>query len=300
MKEQKEMSPRIILAAPHLGITSEELQNTLTSMGIEESDLNDDAIFRFQDFKDALPDKPIASVRKAYRDLRGAKATGDDSSRIESLKALGYKTKLKDAPVAELLALYDPAKPSDPITAALRERFGAKAVIAFNDDGTIAIQDTANYMSDLEQGLPEAESIHVNGALTRLHPIGVKPDNYVDDDPLFPGNPLRHGYSTVNNRNWNPVHPRSRVMCRIIRDRGDINVDDKDAVLRLIEKASGGVTEPSLLPQSSSVPKSLQDAYPEAWMDYREKDQSNDLPKLRVKLGDIKRPNNPFGVNRKY
>lgn len=296
---------RVHPAAQALGLTFDDLNDRLRgTMGVTTIEmLDDDDVFKFGDFREEFKDKPIGSLRMAFKFLRPRKdaavaLTGEgEDPRTAQLKALGLKVKLEDADTSTLLKLYVPDKPSDPVSNALKKRFGDKPVLAFKDDGTLAVDESCQYIADVEQGYPEADAITVDGKLAKLYPIGTKPNVMVEEDPLFPGRPLRNGCSVVNNRNWKDVAQPTRQFCRIIATRGDIDINNKDAVLRLLERATG--------PQAGSSPdepaKALTEAYEEAYMEFRELRQRGELPKLRVALGSTtSKPNNPFGVRRQY
>ena len=253
--------------------------------------------FRFGEFREALKDKPPTLVRLVYGALKSGKKDSaiveahtespDQDVRTAELRNLGFKTKLREADPAVLLRLYLPDKPGDPVTQALKERFGAQPIIAFREDGTVAVAESVQYVSDLEQGYPEQETLTVDGQLAKLCAIGTKPDTMVDEDPLFPNQPLRNGRSLVNHRNWTGIPLEKRQMCRIIVQRGDIDSNNRDAVLRLLERAQpkGGLSE----------------AYPEAMLEFRELQKRDELPKLKMLLGfNANKPNNPFGVSRRY
>ena len=256
-------------------------------------DLDDDDVFKFGDFREIYKAQPVPVLRKVFKALRGGKSTDKQTPsegtdpRIQELRALGLKVRLEDADPAILLKFYLPDKPADPISTALKKRFGSKPVIAFKDDGTVALTETLQYLADLEQSYPEQETITVDGKLAKLWPIGAKPDTMVEEDPLFPGQPLRNGYSLVNHRNWTKVSMENRQMCRIILERGEIDPDNKEAVLRFLERAE--------------TKDGLNAAYPEAELEFREKKKKDELPKLKVQLGATgTKPNNPFGVRRQY
>jgi hypothetical protein len=226
----------------------------------------------------------------AFKFLKGAKKAeerGQVDERTAQLQALGFKVKLGDLPTEQLLRLYDPAKPSDPVTQALKGRFGSAPLIAFRETGEIALQETLDYASGLEQNFPPQETIMVDGALARLYVVGIKPDAMVDEDPLFPGRPLRNGISVVNNRNWSKVDFKTRQLCRIIVNRGDVDPDNRDATLRLVERAQAGFV-------------TLKEVYPEAHLEFRDAERQTKLPSLKISLTDAVKPNNPFGVPRRY
>jgi hypothetical protein len=289
---------RISAAAKLLEFTTEELEKRLQeTLGVTKEMgtdvLDDDEVFKFGDFRETFKATGIAVLRMAFRALRGGKrqeaveVVGVGDPRLEQLRKLGMKVKLEDSDPATLLGLYLPDKPNDPVSTALRKRFGDKPVIAFRDDGTVAITETLQYVADLEQNYPSLENLTVDGKLVKLWPIGTKPNVMVDEDPLFPGQPLRNGYSLVNHRNWSDIPLARRQLCRIILERGDVNPENKEAVLRLLERAA--------------MKTGLVEAYPEADLTFRELSQRDELPKLKIALGSSStKPNNPFGIRRSY
>lgn len=296
---------RVKPAAEALGLTFEELDTQLRKgIGVTTVEMiDDDEVFKFGDFRAYFENQPIAILRMAFKALRGGKSSTEgtvqltgsgEDERTKQLKALGLRIKLEDADPATLLKLYLPDKPSDPVSTALKKRFGTNPVLAFREDGTLAVEETCQYIADMEQGFPPADAITVDGKLAKLYAIGTKPNTLVDEDPLFPGKPLRNGCSVVNNRNWSKVDIRARQLCRIIATRGDIDVDNKEAVLRLVERAT--------CQGATGLPETLTSAYEEAYLEFRELDARGDLPKLRMALGGsaATKPNNPFGVSRKY
>lgn len=300
--EMSEWQLRINPAAKALGLAFAELESKLKEgMGVTSVEMiDDDDVFKFGDFREAFKERPIAVLRMAFKCLRGGcgekkvelTGTGDDE-RTQQLKALGLKVRIEDADPATLLKLYLPDKPSDPVSTALKKRFQDRPVLAFRDDGTLALQETLQNIADMEQGFPAVDAIMVDGKLAKLYPIGIKPETMVDEDPLFEGQPLRNGCSIVNSRNWTKVPLEARQLCRIIAKRGDIDVDNRDAVLRLLERATPAGSEPG-------IPGPLTEAYPEAYLDWRTLEKRGELPKLKVALGSLVKPNNPFGVPRRY
>lgn len=289
---------RINAASAVLKITPTDLEKILDSLGVTKEPmglqmLDDEEVFKFGDFR-ADPNVAgkfaVAQLRMAMKFLRPSKApqvVAEPDERTKQLHALGFKTKLEDADTAALLNLYMPDRPNDPVSLALKKRFASAAIIAFHPDGKVAVPETMEYVAGLEQGYPPAESIMVGGKLAKLWPVGVKPNVMVEEDPLYHDTPLRNGCSTVNFRNWSKVSLRCRQLCRVILDRGDINPDNKDATLRLLERAQSGYD-------------ALMDAYPEAELELRELEAKGNLPKLMVPLGAAPKVQNPFGVRRQY
>lgn len=291
---------RIAAAALTLNLSHGDLVSKLAAMGVPGADAGikvlDSEDFKFGDFRETFKDQGIVALRIAFRELKGGKSEpkeavhtspGSTDPRTELLRSLGMKIKLEDADPAVLLPHYLPDKPNDPISTALRKRFGDRAVVAFHDDGKVAVTESLEYIGSLEQHYPEQQAITVDGKLTKLYAIGVKPNQMVDEDPLFPGQPLRNGHSVVNNRRWTEISLECRQLCRIVVERGDVDPNNREAVLRLMERAKDYV--------------GLAEAYPEADLEFRERKGRDELPKLKVQLGGTSnKPQNPFGVPRRY
>jgi len=285
---------RITAAALTLNLNPGVLACKLVAMGVPSIKIADSEDFKFGDFREAFKEVGIVALRIAFRQLKGGKSEtaaqtdpGSSDPRLDQLKALGLRIKLDDADPSVLLPLYLPAKPNDPVSTALHKRFGDRAVVAFHDDGTVAVTESLEYISSQEQHYPEQTAITVDSKLTKLYAIGVRPNQMVDEDPLFPGQPLRSGHSVVNNRRWTEITLGCRQMCRLILERGEIDVNNKEAVLRLMERAKSR--------------EALAVTYPEADMDFRERKDHDELPKLKVQLGGTSnKPQNPFGVSRRY
>lgn len=293
MKANDTWDARISAAAEALHVAPEILTDKLRVLGILKDPhglvmLDDEEVFKFGDLRAEWPEMPIAALRMGMKFLRPAKQEQCDQpdERTQQLQALGLKVKLEDADTGVLLNLFVPDKPNDPVTNALRKRFGTKPIIAYGPDGKVAVTETMEYVAGQEQGYPPAESIMVGGKLAKLWPVGVAPTVMVEEDPLYIGYPLRNGCSTVNFRNWSKISLRCRQLCRVILARGDINPDNKEATLRLMERA----LDYNL----------LTDAYPEAELELRELETKKEAPKLTMPLGITPKTQNPFGVRRQY
>jgi len=123
----------------------------------------------------------------------------------------------------------------------------------------------------------------------------------VEEDPLFPGQPLKRGRSVNNRVNWNGIDIELRQLCRIIVEREEIDPNDKLDINKFmkmvsmsndIAKASDGAT--------TSI-SGLKTIYADAYLEFRERKVSGDLPKLTIAMAEANgKKQNPFGVNRSY
>lgn len=299
---------RIKQAAEYMGISVNMVEIILSEYGVTKEPsgldmLSDEAITPFGDLRKEFcenHDIKLPKLRMAIKYLRGSNNTKRSENIDNDITILkqkyGLKTKIEDIDPIELLQYYNPEKSNHPVSIALKNRFGHdRNVIIFKPDSkTVDIEETANYMSDIEQGLPEQETILINDVLVRIYPIGQLPNKLAEEDPMFEGKPLIRGRSTVNRINWLNIHKHIRQFCRIIVERNEINVNDKMAIKELL-KICNSDNSPI------KVMASLREVYPEADLEFRERLDKDELPKLIITLQETDgKVNNPFGINRKY
>lgn len=298
---------RINSASAMLGKSFQETEQILKSLGVEKETnglamLSDEEVTPFGDLRRAFCEEsnvPIAKLRMAIKHLRGSKeaekASEIDPEVVMLQQKFGYTRKLKDVDPTELIEYYNPLKISSPIAKVLKDHFGDKNVIAFKP-GTkeVAVEQTIDYISDLEQGLEVMDSVDVDGSLVKLYPIGVIPDQAVEEDPLFEGHSLRRGRSQVNHVNWTNVKLEARQFCRLVVKEQEIDPNDKLDVRTLVKLAEEGLA-------------SLKKVYPEVDLLFRQLTEDDELPKLRLKISEIQngssyggKKGNPFAINRNY
>jgi hypothetical protein len=234
----------------------------------------------------------VVTWRLLLSALRGGKQATEalTSSRLELLKQSGIKVGVKDTPSSVLIDLYEPALAEDPVTRALKERFGDKPVVIFTP-GTFDVdrQATKMYISDLAMGMPERDIVMTSNGPSKPVKIGVVPNQMVDEDPLFAKTPLSGGRSTVNFVDWGGVSLEARQFCRIVAEFGAIDPNNERASQELAATAIKGLAE-------------LRRFYVRPSVMFDERKAANELPSLRFSLDKNSRPNNPFGVrtNRGY
>lgn len=294
---------RMAQAAVFLGMDANKVEKILIAFGIEKEPsglqiLSDEEITPFGDLRRVFCEDHNISVpklRMAMKYLRGPKGSETtesiDPESIRLKSKYGIRFKLSNIESAKLIEDYIPENPSHPISIELKKRFGDKSIIAFKPESKlIDIEATANYISDLEQGFPEEETVTIDGVLVRLYAIGKVPNQLIDEDPLFRGSPLKRGRSIVNRVNWLKVSQDARQFVRIAVEMGEIDTDDKRDIRDVIKEAEKGI-------------KSLKETYPEVDLEYREREERDELPKLKMTLEDANgsRKQNPFGIgNRSY
>jgi len=145
---------------------------------------SDEEVMPFGDFRKMFSDErgvSLPKLRLGIKYLRGPKdkrkeaTTTVDPDLVDLQTKYGIKASFDDLGPEELVPYYNPNK-NNRVTKALQKIFGDKAVIAFKP-GTkqVAQEETINYITDLNDNLPEEESIEVEGELVRLYPVGKVP-----------------------------------------------------------------------------------------------------------------------------
>jgi len=290
---------RIEQSANVMGITPEKVEQILATKGYEITKepcglqmLSDEEVTPFGDLRKLFceeNDIAVPKLRMAIRFLRGPKdspkTTEIDTEMVALQSKYGFRMRMEDLGVEELLPYYKPNK-KNRVYETLVKKFGDRPIIAFKPDTTeIAISETLDYIADTESGLPEEDTIEVDGELVKLYPVGKIPNQMVDEDPMFEGQPLKRGRSMVNRFNWSSVKTDVRQLFRILVERKEINPNDRLNISQLIKK--------SLV--------ELKELFPEAYMQYKELKAKGDLPKLVLSLDEAAtKRNDPFSINRKY
>lgn len=295
---------RIEKAANVLGKTPAEVEAILNAQpycinkenGIEL--LSSEEATPFGDLRNLFCEKngiPLPKLRMAIKYLRGKSVkitTETDSALIELQTKYGIDTSLDDLDAEQLLPYYNP-KRKNAVHDILEKRYGQKygAFIAFHPDTEeVAIEETLNYLADLESGYDAEESTLVDGEPVQLYRVGQVPNEMVDEDPLALGVPLKRDRSTVNRLNWKDVPKEIRQFFRILHTRGDlgsvVRVQDRIDISSLMKKTLD----------------ELKELFPEAYIAFKNSKKAQVLPPLIISVREASNRNDPFriGKNRSF
>ena len=297
---------RISQAANVLGITAEEVEQVLLqdSIGIEKGPigvemLSDESVFRFADFSAVVGPSgkgvKMGKVRMAYQILLGSKntervkATNMDPRMVMLKERFGIRGSMIMVPTTELLQMYDPSLPNDPVTKELKDRLKDKKVVLFRPDTEeVAVKETCELIIDDETGHDLPGQAFVDGVLVRTYAIGEVPDRIYEMDPLIPNAILRRGYSDVTRVDWTNISYELRQFCVLCVEMGLVKTSDRRDVIGLIDLVKKGR-------------KALAEAYPDVDLLFREQEKDGSLPNLRIRKPNgtgAKTSNNPFGIGK--
>lgn len=296
---------RITQAAKVMGKTVQEVEDILKTppysiqeqpMGLEL--LSDEEAIPFGDFRKLFCEMngvSLPQLRIGMKYLRGPKnsdkAENIDPDIFELQSKYGIKTQIEDLYIDQLLPYYNPRK-KNIVHEVLNKKYGKYGkFIAFKPDSEeVAIEETINYVTDLEAGFPSENSIEIDGELVSLFAVGEIPFEMLEEDPFAHNVPLKRGRSTVNRINWMDISQELRQFWRIVWDREEIVINtpkDRIDVMQLMKKPI----------------EELKRIFPEAYLSFKTMKKSKTLPNLVISIQEVKPvKNNPFGIysNRSY
>jgi len=231
---------------------------------------------------------PVPLLRMGMKFLRGDKEEKEklvsneiDTSTTGLLHKYGVKTDIEDLTIEQLMEYYEPTRRnrlSNVLKTKYQDIYGP--FIAFKP-GTdkVAVNETINYVVDLEMGGEPAEFIEVDGDPVPLYSVNEIPNRIVDEDPLYPGFKLTQERSTKNRISWKNVPLKTRQFYRVLYRRNEISRDDRIALSNIIGK---DLTD-------------LKDIFPEAYIEFVQLQKEGNLDNLKISIGSsAKKTNNPF------
>jgi hypothetical protein len=192
----------------------------------------------------------------------------------------------------ELVERYNPKDVKNPVGWRLKDLSGGKKFIVFNNDGKVIVKETVLLLEDIINGLPEIDRTFVRSIPHMVYEVGDRPDAYLDENPLYPGRPLRSGETCdQTGRSWAGVDPQLRQFILLAISRGEMSINtvaDAHDVLDKVLSQKDLNTWRSRCPNASIV--------------FDEMKTNNTLPTLRIKMSHNSgsNSNSPFGRNTTY
>jgi len=187
---------------------------------------------------------------------------------------------------AELLERYNPREPKSSVAKRLKELSDGKAFIVFPSGNKIDWETSKELLNDLRDGLPERTTTFVNGIPTPVYRVGERPDNYMDENPIYPGRMLRSA-STCDQtgRSWAGVSMEVRQLLWLaITETGEISIQSLSHAHDIMDKVV-----------ADNAMKLFRQRCPEASLKFDELSQTGGLPSLKLKAGSQgKSKDDPF------
>jgi hypothetical protein len=196
----------------------------------------------------------------------------------------------------QLLEAYNPFDSKNAVGKRLNELSNGKRCIVFTEDGKVNVEASEKLVDEIKQGYPELDITQVGGIPFQIYRVGDMPDLYADENPIYPGRPLRSGgFCDQTGRSWEGISDTIRQLLHIAVTTKELDITMLDMAHTAMDKAV-----------SNDAEKIVRSRYPKASLKFDELKKIGKLPVLKVKMGTLKssdsRVNNPFnlGQNKTY
>lgn len=192
---------------------------------------------------------------------------------------------------SELLEHYDPRE-KNPVWMRLYTLCEGNHCIVFDDDGSINVDASAELIDEIREGYEPRDVYLLNGRPYKIHNIGDRVDSFVDENPLYPGKPLRGSSQTcdVSTRSWKDVPHNVRVALRLALDTGELKITQLGDIHDVLDKLVGKTEE--------EQHQFVSGRYIQAALRYQELEKEGKLPRLKLKRGQkalrVSKKQDPF------
>lgn len=226
------------------------------------------------------PIKPVGLAKDIAKIFRGKEETSHEARPVSAKKA--DKMNLR-----ELVEAYDPEESENSVGKRLKDISRGEKFIVFAAGRTVDVETTYKLLQEVKQGYEGRENIEVGSEIKEVHAVGVLPDNFVDENPLYRGRPLRpDGTCDQTNRSWNGVSMKVRQFIRVAMDHGDLKNISFERVHDIMDMAMEG-----------NVYEKLAKRYPGAAIEFNKLEGMGKLPTLKLVL---KKGKEAGGANRPF
>lgn len=228
----------------------------------------------YEDILKALPSfegiQPVALAKDIAKVWRDSVKSGELSPQRPVSSKKADKMTLE-----ELVAAFDPEEPTNAVGERLQKMSRGKPFLVYSTGRQVDVERSIVLLKELKGGY-EART-HFEGK--KVYAVGNIPDNYANENPLYPGRPLRPDDSCDQlNRSWAGVP-------KIVRQFVRFALDYEDG----IEPSGPGgrdrawdVIDTALLPDAI---QRFRSKYPEIAIEFDEAERKGELPNLLIPLG---------------
>lgn len=150
--------------------------------------------------------KPINLAKNIAKVFRGKEEIYFSTKKVESMS------------LVELLNNFNPNN-NNIIYKKLLDLSKGKPCIIYNEDNSINTELSLILLEELIKGYNPRDKFIKEDKIYDIYKIGELPSEYVDENPLFPGNPLRPDSSCqFTNVNWKDICYQNRQIVRLLLD----------------------------------------------------------------------------------
>lgn len=174
----------------------------------------------------------------------------------------------------ELIEAFDPEDSTNSVGQRLKEMSKNQKFIVYSTGRIVDFDTTFKLLGEIRGGYNGRDDVDVNGEIKKVYRLGELPENYADENPLYPDRPLRpDGTCDQTGRSWEGVDLAVRQLIRVAIDEGELNVDF-DVAHKIID----AVLEKTAL-------KKLRQRYRKSAVQFDELAKTGNLPTLKIAVG---------------
>lgn len=224
----------------------------------------------------AMPE-PVGLAKDVANVFRSEK-TAEVSSVGQTQEKTNFSPKkVAGMSVRALVENFDPSEPDNAVANRLKTVSKGHPFIVFSEGRTVDIETSFKILEEVRKGMDPMTEIVVGGKPKRIYNIGELPDDFLDENPIYAGRPLRfNDVCDQTQKPWAGVSTEVRQLVRIIVER--YGCKSHDEVLNLITKA--------VMPNAWAT---LVSDYPKAATVFEDLKSSGQLPRLKLRLNSPKK-----------
>lgn len=255
----------------------------------------------YEDFLHCLPEtegiKPFALARAIAEKVRGTinsnKTVQPDRRPVSSIRAERMTPE-------ELVQAFDPEEPTSPVADRLLKLCRKQAFVIYKTGREVDVERTIFLLKEIKGGY-QARTTYEG---KRVYKVGELPDNYADENPFYPGRPLRpDGSCDQLNRSWQGIPKPVRQFIRFaLNKKNGIDTsppgfrDRAHGILDMILEDISKHAAPGPVSSHDGLER-LRSRHPEVSVEFDEAERRGELPNLMIALGQpvaAGGPGNPF------
>lgn len=210
--------------------------------------------------------KPKVLAKDIAKIFRGTETEDVRPTHVSDKKA-GRMTQ------AELVMAFEPENHTSAVGKRLAELSKGRPFVVFSVGRQVDVETTQKLLDEITKGFQGRELIKVGKDSKRVYCVGELPDSYVNENPLYPGRPLRPDDTCDQlSRSWDGVPLPVRQFIRLIVERNGVMSHDR----------AHSMLDIALQPNAMDV---LKERHAEVDLTFNEREGTGTLPKLKVILG---------------
>lgn len=214
--------------------------------------------------------KPRVLAKELATIFRGDKV--DENRPISSKKADRMTPQ-------ELLEAFDPEDPTNSVGIRLSQISKNQPFLIYSDGRILDTKSSLILLQELKSGYSGRPDYEVNGEIKKTYCVGDIPDNYVDENPIYVGRPLRpDGTCDQLGRSWQGVDLFLRQFIRVGIEIGE---------LKITHELAHNLMDMAINLDAKNL---LRKRYRATALKFDTLQKTGDLPKLKIKLGKSDNP----------